>query len=259
MPMDRSKYPDDWEQISQEVRDAAGNKCQECGVENGMYGYRQGRQFVVVAAPGQVTETVKRECRNLPRRPRCFRIVLTVAHLDHDTTNSDRANLRAWCQRCHLRYDHEHHLANAAETRALNRAEAATTSGQMSLIYEIVVPRARMSDEERRARARERSRVASEKRRADQKAAWEEYRRTMARVRRSRVIKGRKHLVPVLTTIIDHVTGRAELTDESYREQRQWLLDYFGCEKAHDSDIAANLPHLRLVDPTFEEPPKDAS
>lgn len=121
------------------------------------------------------------------------------------------------------------------------------------------MPRSRMSDEERRAKARERSRVASEKRRADREAAWEEHHRTMARVRRNRVIKGRKHLVPVLTTIIEHVTGRAELTDESYRQQRQWVLDYFSCEKAHDSDIAANLPHLRLVDPAFEETPKDAS
>ena len=115
--------------------------------------------------------------------------------------------------------------------------------------------RTKMSDEERKAKARERSRIASEKRRADREAAWEEHHRIMARVRRSRVIKGRRHLAPVLTALLNHVTGRAELTDESYRQQRQWLLDYLQCEKAHDSDIASNLPHLRLVDPDFDEVP----
>lgn len=132
--MDRSKYPDDWEAISREVRDAAGNRCQECGVQNGLYGYRVGKTFVAVAGPGEITEAVKHECRNLPTRPRCFRIVLTVAHLDHDTQNSDRANLRAWCQRCHLRYDQDHHIANAAQTRAATQREASAAAGQLELI-----------------------------------------------------------------------------------------------------------------------------
>jgi 5-methylcytosine-specific restriction endonuclease McrA len=32
-------------------------------------------------------------------------VVLTTAHLDHDPSNCDPANLRAWCQRCHNTYD----------------------------------------------------------------------------------------------------------------------------------------------------------
>lgn len=132
MPMDRSKYPDDWEQISQEVREAAGNKCQECGVPNGALGYRFGKQFYRIDTMSR--PEAERYVRSLSGRPRCIRIVLTVAHLDHDTTNSDRGNLRAWCQRCHLSYDQDHHIANAAATRARKRAEAVATSGQMSLI-----------------------------------------------------------------------------------------------------------------------------
>lgn len=116
-----------------------------------------------------------------------------------------------------------------------------------------------MSEDERKAKARERSRVASETRRAQQEAAWDEHHHIMARVRSKRVISGRKHLAPVLTTLLDHVTGRAVLTDESYRQQRQWLLDYLQCEKAHDADIMANLPHLRLVDPRFDDSSEDAS
>jgi hypothetical protein len=42
---------------------------------------------------------------------------LTTAHLDHDPANCVRENLRAWCQRCHLRYDPPLYIRHAAETR----------------------------------------------------------------------------------------------------------------------------------------------
>ena len=38
------------------------------------------------------------------------KVVLTIAHLDHDVTNNAPGNLRAWCQRCHLTYDAPHHV-----------------------------------------------------------------------------------------------------------------------------------------------------
>ena len=41
--------------------------------------------------------------------------------------NCDPENLRAWCQRCHLRYDQQHH----AETRQLTRR---TAGGQLELL-----------------------------------------------------------------------------------------------------------------------------
>lgn len=33
------------------------------------------------------------------------KVVLTVAHLDHQPENCADDNLRAWCQRCHNVYD----------------------------------------------------------------------------------------------------------------------------------------------------------
>lgn len=48
---------------------------------------------------------------------RLVRIVLTIAHLDHQPEHSDDENLRAYCQRCHLLHDLDHHKANAAKTR----------------------------------------------------------------------------------------------------------------------------------------------
>jgi len=50
------------------------------------------------------------------------RVVLTVAHLDHRPENCADENLKALCQRCHLRYDAEHHQANARKTRHSKRA-----------------------------------------------------------------------------------------------------------------------------------------
>lgn len=51
-------------------------------------------------------------------------VVLTIAHLDHVPENCDPENLRAWCQRCHLRYDAAHHAATANQTRRSGRAMA---------------------------------------------------------------------------------------------------------------------------------------
>jgi 5-methylcytosine-specific restriction endonuclease McrA len=56
------------------------------------------------------------------------RVVLTIAHLDHNPSNNgergNRPNLAALCQRDHLRYDQEHHAAERAKTlKARKEAE----------------------------------------------------------------------------------------------------------------------------------------
>lgn len=50
--------------------------------------------------PGEVAM-----CIGWPTPLRIVRIVLTVAHLDHQPENCSDDNLKAWCQRCHNRYD----------------------------------------------------------------------------------------------------------------------------------------------------------
>ena len=100
MPMDRARYPDDWEKISLAIRERSGGCCEFCGAEAGQPHPMSGKK-----------------------------VVLTVAHLDHNEANCDPANLRALCQRCHLRYDLQQHMANAALTRRRKRIKA----GQLSL------------------------------------------------------------------------------------------------------------------------------
>jgi hypothetical protein len=78
----KARYPKDWKAISLAARERAGNRCEgspafpDCRAENGK-----------------------------PHPATGSRVVLTVAHLDHQPENCAPENLRAWCQRCHNTYD----------------------------------------------------------------------------------------------------------------------------------------------------------
>lgn len=89
------RYPADWREISSGVRRRAEWRCE------GSPAYPDCR--AVQGQPHPVTGSI---------------VVITVAHLDHTPENVDPANLKAWCQRCHLTYDAAHHASNAAATRA---------------------------------------------------------------------------------------------------------------------------------------------
>lgn len=68
-------------------------------------------------------------CEGTPEHPGCraengkahpetgSKVVLTIAHMDHDETHADPERCRALCQRCHLRWDAKHHRRNAESTR----------------------------------------------------------------------------------------------------------------------------------------------
>jgi hypothetical protein len=110
-PSDRHRYPQDWKTIRDRILERAGNRCEFCGLENGVIGRRRSdgsfERFGGMEAEVASLEGV-----------RLTRIVLTIAHLDHTPENNDDANLRALCQRCHLLHDREQHIRNARESRA---------------------------------------------------------------------------------------------------------------------------------------------
>lgn len=54
------------------------------------------------------------------------RIVLTVAHLNHDPSDMREENLAALCQWCHLHHDRGHH----AETRATRKDQQRPLFGE---------------------------------------------------------------------------------------------------------------------------------
>lgn len=102
-PENRARYPLDWPAIVERVRQRSGNACEgspafpDCRAPNG--------------ARHPVTGS---------------RAVLTTGHLDHTPENCELANLRHWCQRCHLVYDAKHHAQTAYATR-----KAAAGTGEL--------------------------------------------------------------------------------------------------------------------------------
>lgn len=126
-PENRARYPKDWPAVSARIRGRAGNCCEECGVENGALGGREPGGVWHDAIPTgdnglRLTWPKPGEygwCKGFnTHRLRIIRIVLTVAHLNHTPEDCRDENLRALCQRCHLRYD-------AAEKARGRKAETA--------------------------------------------------------------------------------------------------------------------------------------
>lgn len=133
MPMRRELYPPDWEAISLQVREDAGQRCEWCGVANGAVGARDRNgawhdEDDIEGMNAGVGDHLFGDY------PKIIRIVLTAAHLDHDQSNGERSNVAALCQRCHLNHDRPQHLANAAVTRTRKRREAIAATGQLDLI-----------------------------------------------------------------------------------------------------------------------------
>lgn len=118
MPCDWTKYPSNWKtEIRPRILARESNRCKWCMVENGADLPKRCCKEPTYDERGKC-------CSCQKRRPR---VVLTIAHLDHDTTNNADENLAALCQKCHLTYDAKLHANNARNTRELR-------SGQMPLI-----------------------------------------------------------------------------------------------------------------------------
>ena len=93
MPVDWSKYPEDWKSIANAIKESTGWKCQDCG----------------------------RQCYRPGERVSNTRFVLTVAHINHVEMDCRPENLVAACSVCHLKYDQ---MRRRWERLARNRIES---------------------------------------------------------------------------------------------------------------------------------------
>jgi len=74
----KDQYPDNWNEISKQIKQEARWKCQECNL-----------QFLVE--------------ENVTTDPNGKKQTYTVIHLDLNPQNNDRENLKAVCGACHCR------------------------------------------------------------------------------------------------------------------------------------------------------------
>lgn len=106
MPMDRSRYPKNWEEIAFEVKSEADWECQECGRPCRQPGEEWGYFAAEASSMGWADDL------NHPQR-----FTLTVAHLNQDPSDNDPTNLKALCAPCHLRHDAPFREANSMAKR----------------------------------------------------------------------------------------------------------------------------------------------
>ena len=102
---ERKRYPKNWKEISLKIRARSGGQCEcmgECGIDHREIG---DKEFHCFEKNGEFARTFR------------GKVIFTVAHLDHMPENCNPNNLKAMCQRCHLRYDRHHHAANSKKTR----------------------------------------------------------------------------------------------------------------------------------------------
>ncbi|WP_159479790.1 hypothetical protein [Chryseobacterium sp. 18068] len=129
MPCDYSKYPKNWKsEIRPRILDRANHSCEKCKVPNytliirGMKGenevYQNMDGIIYNCTNG---ERMGEDYLGNLKKAREVKVVLTIAHLDHNTTNNDDANLRAYCQKCHINHDKDFHLKNRARTNEIRK------------------------------------------------------------------------------------------------------------------------------------------
>jgi hypothetical protein len=112
MPMDLSRYPPDWHDLSLKIRETASWRCQNCNIP-----CRRSNE--------SLEKFIQREFKGRSRhrqaaRDHPKRYCLTVAHLDQNSGDRDTQNLKALCCPCHLNYDRPWITHNAYAKREFN-------------------------------------------------------------------------------------------------------------------------------------------
>jgi hypothetical protein len=128
MPIDYSKYPENWlTEIRPRILARDKNQCKHCGLINYaviVRGKNGSFRHISYAEWDQIHTKIKYGGHNMTTAIKYFgftKIVLTVAHLDQDITNNEDQNLASLCQKCHLTHDSNYRKQQKAKQRANNQ------------------------------------------------------------------------------------------------------------------------------------------
>lgn len=104
MPMDRQRYPENWDALSHRIKEAANWSCQNCGKPCLRPGESVEELSNRLSLKWQKLfyEVIEDEMIAIPQKSR---FILTTAHLDQNPANNAPENLRALCAPCHLEHD----------------------------------------------------------------------------------------------------------------------------------------------------------
>ena len=118
MPINYKDYHPDWKtKIRPAILERDENCCKFCGVKNHSIIHRWGKG---IDDWWYWPEGIESEAWSLDGL-KSTKVVLTIAHLDHNKKNNNYDNLAALCQKCHLGIDLKHHMANARETNRIKK------------------------------------------------------------------------------------------------------------------------------------------
>lgn len=137
MPVDKSKYPDNWDSLCADLKRDADWKCEVCEAPHGSTVYREHNS-------DRWTEDLSYARANFWRGIYKSETQLQVAHLGipkpdgspgdkSDTLDCRPENLRVMCRRCHLDFDLPENIPNRRRTRLRRRRERAELHGQIKL------------------------------------------------------------------------------------------------------------------------------
>lgn len=124
----RGFYPIDWRELSDVIRfKRAKGRCEQCGRPHGqtISHLGDGRWFdpddgTWRDGQGRAVDWV--DYQDYKGQLRQTRVILATAHLDHNPSNNRPRNLKALCQRCHLRHDRKEHRQRSRITIRSRRA-----------------------------------------------------------------------------------------------------------------------------------------
>ena len=128
MPIDYKKYPENWKtEIRPAILERAKNCCEFCKVPNHKFIIRgtwggsvcyQNDDGIIFNA--DTSEKIGEDyVGEVHPTNKFIKVVLTIAHLDHDVNNNNHLNLKALCQRCHNRYDAVYRKVNRKRNKGV--------------------------------------------------------------------------------------------------------------------------------------------
>lgn len=132
MPMERKRYPANWNQIALQIKEKTGWHCENCDrpcrkPQEDRFDFEDRIESTLWA--DELYEEKYDEELGTVYLSKLTRFALTVAHLNHTPEDCRPENLKALCSVCHLRYDAAHHVRSAKANRYKKREAV----GQLTL------------------------------------------------------------------------------------------------------------------------------